>query len=206
VGAPGTATGTESGLTSSQAGRVLGENQNYLGQGMGALVTNYLDTGAGYNGALAQQTVTATDNAMQQQINQQYGSLQTSLANAGLSPNSSAAALSSSEFLSNASAQENEVASQQYTQMYSQSQQDYLSMLQQLTGINAQGTAKQTTALGAVGSFLTGGVGGLVQYEGGAAGEAGNVTDQQGIMGSYGSSSGSGSLANDAASIAGVMF
>jgi hypothetical protein len=195
-----------SGLTSTQAGRVLGENQNYLGQGMGALVTNYLETGAGYNGPLAQQAITATDTAMQQQINQQYGSLQTSLANAGLSPNSSASALATSNFLSNASAQENEVAAQQYTQMYSQSQQDYLSMLQQLTGINNYGTLHQQTAMGAIGSFLTGGVGGLVQYEGGPAGTAGNVTDQQGIMGPYGSSSGGGSAANIAQSLAGTSM
>ena len=200
AGVPGSATGTMSGLTSTEAGRVLGENQNYLGQGMGALVTNYLETGAGYNGPLAQQAITATDTAMQEQINQQYGSLQTSLADAGLSPNSSGAALASSQFLSNASAQENEVAAQQYTQMYAQSQQDYLSMLQQLTGINAQGTANQRTVMGAIGSLLTGGVGGLAQYEGGAAGEAGNVTSQNGIAGPY------GTTANAAASIAGVMF
>jgi hypothetical protein len=195
-----------SGLSSSDASRVLGENQNYLGQGMGALVTNYLQTGAGYNGPLAQQTINATDTAMQQQINQQYGALQTSLASAGLSPNSSASALAQSQFLSNASAQENEVAAQQYTQMYSQSQQDYLSMLSQLTGINNYGTLNQTTATGAIGSLLTGGVAGLLQYEGGAAGTAGNVTSSSGVLNSGGSTEGFSGAANAAASIAGMTF
>jgi hypothetical protein len=101
-----------SGLSSTEASRVLGENQNYYGQGMGALLTNYLQTGAGYSGPMAQQTVSATDAAMQQQINQQYGNLQSSMASAGLSPDSSGFQLGQSEFLSNASAQENQVAAQ----------------------------------------------------------------------------------------------
>lgn len=193
TGAPGTNTGTFGDLTSRQASRVLGENQNYLGEGMGALATSYLQSGAGYNGPLAQQTITATDNAMQQQINQQYGALQTSMADAGLSPDSSGFSLASSEFLSNASAQENEVAAQQYTQMYSQAQQDYLSELQALQGYNFEGTMNQRTALGAIGSFLTGGVGGLIQYEGGPAGTAGGVTSTGGIMGSGGLSTAVGS-------------
>lgn len=175
TGNVGTNTGGLSGISSSDASRVLGENQTYLGQGMGALATSYLQSDAGYNGALAQQTVNATDTAMQQQINQQYAGLQTSLSNAGLSPNSSASALASSNFLSNASAQENEVAANQYTQMYSQSQQDYLSELQALQGINNAGTMKQTTVLGDISSALTGGIPGLISYNSGAAGTTGTV-------------------------------
>lgn len=168
--------GTLANIGAGEAQSVENENERYLGPGTGALATNYLATGAGYNGALAQQTVSATDNAMQQQINQQYGSLQTSLADAGMSPDSSASALASSEFLSNASAQENEVASTQYTNMYSQSQQDYLSELQSLQAINNAGTMSQTTALGDISSLLTGGVTGLAQYNSGAGGTAGTVT------------------------------
>lgn len=175
-GAVGTNTGTLSGITGSDASRVLGENQKYLGQGIGALATNYLQTGAGYNGPLAQQTINATDAAMQQQINTQYGDLQTSLGNAGLSPNSSASALAQSNFLSNASAQENEVAANQYTQMYSQSQQDYLSELQALQGINNAGTMGQTTVAGEISAGITGGLPGLAQYNAPAAGQAGQVT------------------------------
>jgi hypothetical protein len=170
------------GLNPADSSRLLGENQNYYGQGVGALVTNYLNTGAGYNGALAQQTVNATDNAMQQQINQQYGGLQTSLSNAGLSPNSSASALASGEFLSNASAQENQVAAQQYTQMYSQSQQDYLAAMQMVAGVNNQGTINQKTTMGQIGSFLTGGLTGSLQYNSPAAGQAGQVSSSSGPL------------------------
>lgn len=210
-GAVGTNTGAMSGISSREASRVLGENQNYLGQGMGALATNYLQSGAGYNGALAQQTVSATDNAMQQQINQQYGALQSSMAEAGLSPDSSGFNLGESEFLSNASAQENEVAANQYTQMYSQSQQDYLSELEQLQNMNFEGTMNQKTAMGALGSFLTGGVGGLVQYEGGAAGTAGTVTSTDGLFGSGVLSTSVGSVignlpGGEATTLAGDIF
>lgn len=157
------------GLTGSNASRLLGENQNYLGQGVGAMVTNYLNSGAGYNGPLAQQTINATDQAMQQQINLQYGDLQTNLGNAGLSPNSSASALASSNFMSNASAQENQVAAQQYTQMYAQSQQNYLQAMQDVMGINNMGTMNQQTFMGSLGAALTGNIG----YFGGAGGTAG---------------------------------
>jgi hypothetical protein len=201
-GATGT-TANATGTSGSNAAALLRENQNYLGQGVGATATNYLTSGAGYNGPLAQQTINATDAAMQTQINQQYGDLQTSLGNAGLSPNSSAAALSNSNFLSNASAQENEVAANQYTQMYSQSQTDYLSELEALQGINNAGTMNQQTTMGAIGSLLTGGLGGLAQYTGGAAGTAGAVTSTAGIFGGSGSSSGSGSAQNDALSFLG---
>ncbi|MHB1955220.1 MAG: hypothetical protein ACYCOU_15920 [Sulfobacillus sp.] len=161
------------GLTGSNASRLLGENQNYLGQGVGAMVTNYLNSGAGYNGPLAQQTINATDQAMQQQINLQYGDLQTNLGNAGLSPNSSASALASSNFMSNASAQENMVAAQQYTQMYAQSQQDYLQAMQDVMGINNVGTMNQTTPMGNIAAFMQGGIPGMVGYNSGAAGTAG---------------------------------
>jgi hypothetical protein len=173
VSTGGTGTTNATGLTGSNANRLLKENQNYLGQGVGALATNYLTSGAGYNGPLAQQTINATDTAMQQQINQQYGDLQTSLGNAGLSPNSSAAALAQSNFLSNASAQENEVAANQYTQMYAQSQQDYLSELQAIQGINNAGTMNQRTVMGDIGAAITGGIPGLVGYNSGPAGTAG---------------------------------
>ena len=112
---------------------------------------------------------------MQGQINNQYAGLQTSLSDAGLSPNSSASALASSNFLSNASAQENEVAANQYTQMYSQSQQDYLSELQAIQGINNTGTMNQTTVMGDIGAAITGGIPGLVGYNSGAAGTAGTA-------------------------------
>lgn len=194
------------GTSGSDASRLAAENQNYFGQGVGSALTNYLNSGGGYNSQITQQTVNATDNAMQQQINQQYGDLQTSLSNAGLSPNSSAAALAKSNFTSNASAQENQVAAQQYSQMWSQSSSQYLQALQMVAGVNAQGTANQRTVLGAIGSVATGGLGGLAQYEGGAAGEAGGVTSTTGLFGGSGSSSGSGSMGNDAASLLGLAF
>lgn len=160
TGATGTNTGTFSGLTPTQAGDVLQGNQNTYGTGAGALLTSYLQTGAGYNGALAQQAVSATDTAMQQQINQQYGALQSSMAAAGLSPNSSASALAQSQFLSNASAQENAVAAQQYTQMYSQSQQDYLSAMEGELGISNSNTsvANASSLTGTIGGLFSGGV------------------------------------------------
>jgi hypothetical protein len=180
---PGTSgTPNVTGDNPADQSRLLAENQNYYGQGVGATLTNYLNSGAGYNGALAQQTVNATDNAMQQQINQQYGGLQTSMSNAGLSPNSSASALANSQFLSNASAQENQVAAQQYTQMYSQSQSDYLSALEMVSGVNNQGTINQKTTAGQVGSFLTGGVAGSLQYNSPGAGEAGQVSSSTGPL------------------------
>lgn len=182
---------TLSGLLSSDQSAFGREQQNYYGQGTGAALTNYLQTGAGYNGAIAQQTVNATDNAMQQQINQQYGNLQTGLSNAGLSPNSSASALASSQFLSNASAQENQVAAQQYSQMYAQSSAQYQQALLSIAGVNNTGTVNQQTTLGAIGAGLTGGVGGLLQYTGGAAGEAGGVSSNTGILGSAGAGIGS---------------
>src|ERR1700734_123367 len=151
------------------SGSVLGENQNYYGTGMGALLTNYLESGAGYNGPLAQQTITATDNAMQQQINQQYGGLQTALAEAGPSPYLCASALGQSNLLSTASADENQVAAQQYTEMYSQSQSLYQNTLMQMANVNAQGTQNQTTVLGSIGAALTGNYG----YFTGNAGEVG---------------------------------
>ncbi len=174
--------------------RLKAENEKYFGEGVGNTLTNYLDTGAGYNGPLAQQTIDATNNAMQQQINQQYGGLQTSLANAGLSPNSSASALASSQFLSNASAQENAIAAQQYTQMYSQSQQNYLSALEMVAGVNNQGTLNEKTAMGQIGAFLGGGVMGTLQYNSPGAGQAGQVSSNTGILGSAGE--GLGALAS----------
>lgn len=130
---PGATSPTSTGTPNSS---VLNEATGEYGSGVGSQVAAQTASGGGYNSALAQQAVSSTDNAMQQQINQQYGSLQTSLANAGMSPDSSASALASSEFLSNASAAENQVAATQYTNMYQSSQQELTSLLETEMGQN----------------------------------------------------------------------
>ncbi len=168
------------GLTQRQQDRLLGEQQNYYGEGVGALLTDYLKTGAGYSGPLAQQAIEATNTAMQKQIQTQFGDLMSNLSTMGISPDSSTMSLASSNFLSNASAQENAVAAQQYTQMYAQSQQNYLTAMMGIAGVNQQGTANQRTGLGYLGSFLQGGVSGLVGYSSGAAGTAGAVPTPSG--------------------------
>jgi hypothetical protein len=123
---------------------------------------DFLSAGAGYNSAIANQAVTATQNAMQQQINQQFGSLQTAMAEAGLSPESSGFTLGESEFLSNASAQENEIAANQYTSMYEQAMQNYTSVLEQMAQINFEGQQNSIAGQfsqvfgGALGAFTGG--------------------------------------------------
>jgi hypothetical protein len=125
---------------------VLNEATGEYGSGVGSQVAAQTASGGGYNSALAQQAVSSTDNAMQQQINQQYGGLQNSLSAAGLSPDSSASALASSEFLANASADENQVAATQYTSMYQNSQQELTSLLETEMGQNNTDLNNSTAA------------------------------------------------------------
>jgi hypothetical protein len=133
------------GLTQEQANRALGENQNYFGEGVGAELQNYLNSEGGYNSALTQQAVDSQTNAMQNQIQLGANNLTSQLGAMGISGGSSSQGAALSNYYSQASAQENAITSQDYQQMWEQSQQRQEQMLQFVGQVNATGTANQST-------------------------------------------------------------
>ena len=140
--------------TGRQQDRTLQELQQYYGEGMGSMLYQYLQSGGGYNAGITQQAISAQDAAMQQQIQMGFNTLGTNLAESGISPNSSVAALEKSNFMSQATTQENAIAAQEFYNMWNASQQREAGVLSETAQVNATGTANQPTVLGQIGSFL----------------------------------------------------
>lgn len=155
--------------TSRQQSRSLGELQTYYGEGIGSMLYQYLQSGAGYNGALTQQAIDAQNNAMQQNISLGANSLLGSLGAMGLSSSSSGVPMALSNYETQAATQENSIAAQEYYNMWNESQQREYGMLGQVAQVNATGTANQSTwedylntALGVVGDVGTLGMSGAL--------------------------------------------
>jgi hypothetical protein len=142
------------GQTQQQQNRTVGELENYYGEGVGSLLDQYLQSGAGYNSALTQQSVDAETNAMQQQAALGSSTLNSQLGAQGISGNSSVSALANSQYQQGVTAQENNIAAQQYYQMWNQSQEREYGMLGQVANVNATGTANQGNWMSDLGSII----------------------------------------------------
>ncbi len=126
------------GLSQSQANWMEDYLQKTYGGGMGALIYQYLQSNGGYNSALTGQVVGATTNAMQQQTQLGADSLSSTLSAEGVSGSSSSMGDALGAYENQAVAQENQITSQDYYQMWAESQQNELNALE----FAATGTAK----------------------------------------------------------------
>ncbi len=151
-----TATPNSFNQTQGQQNRTLGEMQTYYGEGMGSLIYQYLQSSGGYNGALTQQVVGDQQNAMQHQIQEGENTLAGTLGAMGVSGSSTEMAGALTDYQNQAVTQENAITSQEYYNMWNQSQQDELSMLEQAANVNAVGTANQPNWM----DYLSFGIGG----------------------------------------------
>jgi hypothetical protein len=140
------------GQTQEQGNRTINELQNYYGEGVGSLLFQYLQSGAGYNGALTQQAVDAQTNAMQQQIQLGANNLTSSLASQGINGTGETGALTN--YYNQATTQENAITSQEYYNMWNESQNREESMLGQVAQVNATGTANQSNWMDDISSIL----------------------------------------------------
>jgi hypothetical protein len=114
-----------------------------LGSGLGPQVEAFLQSNGGYNSALTQQAVQAQTQEMQLQANTNYGNLESNLGASGVSPNSSAAALESSNFWSQTTAAENAMTAQEFFNMWQSSMGNEVSVLESAEGPAAQRQAMQ---------------------------------------------------------------
>lgn len=138
--------------TDRQQTRTLEELQSQYGEGMGSLIFQYLQSGGGYNSALANQTVDATNKAMIQNIQLGMGNLSSTLGAQGISPNSSTSALETSNFESNALTQMNAIDANIYNSMFEAGQNREESILQS-TSKNAATTAANDAGQGVLGDL-----------------------------------------------------
>lgn len=147
-GVPGFNTAEQQNLQNSLAGT--------FHTGYGTYLETLLNSQGGYNAPLTAQNVQATTAAMQQNIDKGYGQLQTQLGQQGVSPESSVAALESSNYMSNAVTQENAIAAQDYFNMWSQSMGLEFGLAQSLAGPQAAEKASESTMskLAGIGSFI----------------------------------------------------
>jgi hypothetical protein len=132
------------GQTSRQRGRTMGELQKYYGEGMGSMIYNYLESGGGYNSALTQNAVSSQVNAMGQQAQLGASNLTSNLSAMGVSGSSSGMTNALQHYQNQATTQENSITSQEYYNMWNESQNRELSMLEQVAQVNAAGTASQS--------------------------------------------------------------
>jgi hypothetical protein len=143
-----TGTTTSEGST-TQSGNPYGQSQSqqnwtekYLqetyGGGMGSLIYQYLMSNGGYNSGVTQQTVDATTNAMQRQTQLGANALESSLSSMGISGGSSSMGDAVGAYENQATATENQITAQDYYNMWNQSQQNEMNMMEFAAG----GTAK----------------------------------------------------------------
>lgn len=160
-GTPGTVVGANGQITPTnnlfdqtgrQDSRTLNELQSQYGEGMGSLIYQYLQSGGGYNSALATQTVDATNAAMIQNIQLGMGNLSSTLGAQGISPNSSTSALETSNYESNAVTQMNAIDANIYNSMFESGQNREESILQS-TSKNAATTAANDAGQGVLGDL-----------------------------------------------------
>jgi hypothetical protein len=109
-----------------------GELGNIYGSGGASIVSGFLNSEGGYNSALTNQTVAAQSAAAQQQITLGENNLKENLAASGISPNSSVAALEESNYMAQATTQENAIAAQEYFNMWGESDQLQAGMIGQV--------------------------------------------------------------------------
>lgn len=100
-----------------------------FGSGIAPFLAGELNSGGGYNSALTQQAVEAQTAEMQKQAQTGYGNLQSGQGEAGISPNSSVAALENSNYWSNVTTAENAMTAQEYFTMWNDSQNREVGLL-----------------------------------------------------------------------------
>jgi hypothetical protein len=133
-----TASANPFGLSQGQANWMEKYLQETYGGGMGALIYQYLQSNGGYNSAITGQTVGATTNAMQNQTQAGANSLISSLGSMGVSGASSEMGGALQSYENTATATQNQITAQDYYNMWAESQQNELNMMQ----FAATGTAK----------------------------------------------------------------
>jgi hypothetical protein len=156
--------GNASGLNTQSNDALLRSLQENYGQGPGSMIFQFLQSGGGFNAPLAQQTVEATNKAMEHNIQLGLGNLEGTLGGQGISPDSSVAALETSNYESNALTQMNAIDANIYNQMWDQSQNRELSLMEGVAGVSATSIANQnsqwltdlTGIAGAAGSIMGG--------------------------------------------------
>jgi hypothetical protein len=138
------------GLPQAPGGGYTGEYKKFgdelgkiYGRGVGAEVGSFLNTGAGYNGPLTQQSIDAEIQAMQHQAQTGAGNIESNLGASGVSPNSSTAALEMGDYWSNVTAQENAITAQEYFTMWNDSMNRETSILGNIMDPAAQHKASQ---------------------------------------------------------------
>ena len=156
------------GQTSSQQYWTQDYLEKTFGGGMGSLIYQYLMSNGGYNSAVTGQAVAGQTNAMQQQTQLGANNLESSLSAMGVSGSSSEMGSALTGYENQATTQQNAITSQEYYNMWNQSQQNEANMMQ----FAATGTAKTlankpnwedylSQGLGLIGSLATG-AGGLM--------------------------------------------
>lgn len=128
--------------TQRQDNRTLGELQSYYGEGMGSWIYSMMQNG-GLNMDLLNKVDTSQIAAMQPQIAQGEANLNSTLGAQGISANSSTSALANSNYLANATTQENAQISSNFLHEYDQGQQMLESIMGGVLKTNQEGTANQ---------------------------------------------------------------
>lgn len=100
-------------------------------------LAGFLNNNAGYNSAITEQTVAATNAAAQQNITLGLNNLKANLAASGISPNSSVAALEESNYMTQAQTQLNAIDAQEFYNMWSQSMAQETSVLETMAPLQA---------------------------------------------------------------------
>jgi|SRR5579864_635227 len=154
-GSPAGQTPNQFNLTGRQDQRSLSELQKYYGEGIGSMIYQYLQSGGGFNSALTEQAVSAQVADMQQNIQRGLGNLDTQMGETGINPNSSAWALETGDYQTQAVKDENAITAQEFYNMWNDSQNRELSLLKDTANVNATGTANQ----GGFMDFLSSGLG-----------------------------------------------
>lgn len=129
-----TGAGNYTGMSAS-LGNELGK---IYGKGVGGELYQFLQSGAGYSGPLAQQSVDAQIQAMQHQANLGWGNISSQLGAMGVSPGSSVQGLAAGDYWSNVVAQENAITAQEYYTMWNESMNRETGMLESLLGDSAK--------------------------------------------------------------------
>lgn len=140
--------------TGRQQDRTLGELQTYYGEGMGSLIYQYLQSGGGYNSAITQQAVDAQTNAAEKQITLGANDLTSRLGVMGITGSGLTDSLTNYE--NTAVTQENAIASQEYYNMWNESQNRELAVLGSAATTNATGTANESNWMDYLGNVLGG--------------------------------------------------
>lgn len=145
---PGWNTGEQNALQSSLAGT--------FHTGYGTYLESLLNSQGGYNSQVTAQSVQDQIAAMQTNINRGYGTLQTQLAQQGVSPNSSTAALESAFYMSDATTKENALVANEYYNMWNSSMQREFGLAESIEGPMAGEKASENwkNTLGAIGGFI----------------------------------------------------